>query len=373
MREELQTRVQNVLQRLIETGGERGLQVAAYYRGELVVHAWAGVADIRTNKRVAERTLFPVFSSTKGPGGTVVNRLAERGLLDYDRPLAEYWPGFGRNGKERVTLRQTMNHSAGLPQMPDNCTPAEACDWALMCEKMTELEPLWQPGSRGAYHAITYSWLIGEPACIATGKTFPQLVRDEIVRPLGLEGELYVGVPLEELPRVAWLEDSSPVWSAQTQADPVSLRAIPPQFTPLGQVFNDPALLCACLPASNGVMTARALAAHYAALLGDGLAGERLLSKETVARCTELNRPGGEAESSMTFFRGLGYSLSGPAGARGAVFGHGGYGGSLGLADQRYGLAVGIAKNQMSAPANPEGSAAEQILRTIREGLNLPE
>jgi CubicO group peptidase (beta-lactamase class C family) len=76
-----------------------GLQVAAYLDGRLVVDAWAGVADPASGRPVAGDTLFPVYSAGKPIVSTCVHLLAERGLLDYEAPVAAYWPAFGARGK----------------------------------------------------------------------------------------------------------------------------------------------------------------------------------------------------------------------------------------------------------------------------------
>jgi CubicO group peptidase (beta-lactamase class C family) len=121
---DVQKRVQGLLDELITTGAEQGLQVAIYLDGELVVDAWAGVADPDTGRRVDGESLFPVFSVTKGITATMIHLLAERGLLDYDTPISHYWPEFGAYGKAAITLRQALLHRAGVPQMPEGVGPA---------------------------------------------------------------------------------------------------------------------------------------------------------------------------------------------------------------------------------------------------------
>ncbi|HVA88709.1 MAG TPA: serine hydrolase domain-containing protein, partial [Chloroflexota bacterium] len=114
--EELQGRVQALLEELVDSGAERGLQVAIYHGEQLVVDAWAGVADPATGRPVDGDTLFTVFSTTKGIVATLIHILVERGLLDYDAPIARYWPEFGAHGKEGITVRHALTHTAGIPQ-----------------------------------------------------------------------------------------------------------------------------------------------------------------------------------------------------------------------------------------------------------------
>src|SRR5476649_292240 len=122
MHDQLQETIQNSLNTAVAGGKERGVQVAVYLEGKLAVDAWAGVADVRTGSPVDGDTLFPVFSTTKGIFSTVIHILAERGKLDYDTPIAAYWPEFAANGKEGITMRHVLSHMAGLPYMPDGVT-----------------------------------------------------------------------------------------------------------------------------------------------------------------------------------------------------------------------------------------------------------
>ncbi len=111
------------LEQLVASGEELGLQVAAYHRGKLVIDACAGIADPATGRKVDSDTLFTVFSTTKGIIYAAIHLLAERGRLSYDDPVARFWPAFAARGKQAVTVGQVMDHSAGVPQMPDRVDP----------------------------------------------------------------------------------------------------------------------------------------------------------------------------------------------------------------------------------------------------------
>src|SRR5438046_9078275 len=128
----LNERVRQVIDRLIESGDEVGLQVAAYVDGQLVVDAWAGVANEATGRLVDGDTLFTSWSTTKGFVATCLHILADRGHVDYDTPVATYWPEFGVHGKDVVTVREALTHRAGVPQMPEGVTPEMVTDWDAM-------------------------------------------------------------------------------------------------------------------------------------------------------------------------------------------------------------------------------------------------
>ena len=286
--EELQGRVQALLEELVDSGAERGLQVAIYHGEQLVVDAWAGVADPATGRPVDGDTLFTVFSTTKGIVATLIHILVERGLLDYDAPIARYWPEFGANGKEGITARHALTHTAGIPQMPAGVGPSDLCDWDGMCRRVADLGPLWPPGAFTGYHGLTVGWILGGLAERASGMPLPQLLHEEIRAPLGISS-LFLGVDPSAEGRVAELESAPP-----RDADPtepplfspfaalslpeLNERAFPLPFQPLEVVFNRPELRRAVIPAAGGIMNARAIARHYAALACGTLDGVQLLA-----------------------------------------------------------------------------------------------
>src|SRR5438046_2074005 len=96
--------VQRALQSLVDEGPELGLQVAAYVNVELGIDAWACAADQSTGGRVDGDTLFMLSSTTKGVTATLAAILAVKGKLDYDQPMAHYWPEFAAHGKDKVTV-----------------------------------------------------------------------------------------------------------------------------------------------------------------------------------------------------------------------------------------------------------------------------
>src|SRR6478736_5356977 len=111
MAENVEARVEAMLDEIVATGPKVGLQVAAYHQGELVVDAWA---DVATRRPVDGDTVFVTFSVSKGVTATIAHLLAERGQIDYDAPIADVWPAFAAHGKEAITARHALAHQAGL-------------------------------------------------------------------------------------------------------------------------------------------------------------------------------------------------------------------------------------------------------------------
>lgn len=375
MRSNAQERVQAILDELAKSGAEQGLQAAAYLDGELVVDAWSGVADPATGRPVDGETLFTVFSVTKGVTATLAHILAERGALDYDAPVARYWPEFGAAGKAGVTVRHALAHLAGVPQMPAGIDAAAICDWDGMCAAIAAQPPLWEPGTRTAYHAYTWGWIVGEITRRIDGRPVGQMVQEEICRPLGIDS-LFFGITNEAEARVAPLEEGG--WLAMQHTLPpeaMLLQAIPLAVTPSAEVHNRPDVRRAVIPAGGGIMNARAIARHYAALVGDGVDGVRLLTPERVRIATELQTGEADAVLGTPIRKGLGYFLGGPAspmGDRISAFGHPGVGGAIGFADPEYRFTFALAKNRLTVDP-PERSPANLTARAVREALGIPE
>ena len=348
---DVQAAVQAVLDDLVSQEAERGMQVAAYFEGERVVDAWAGIADPETGRGVDGETLFTVFSSTKGVAATVIHLLAERGVLDYDDPIADYWPEFAANGKERITIRHALTHTAGIPHMPANVT---MCNWDEVCRGIAALTPIWEPGTQMGYHSLTFGWIIGETARRADGRPIEQIVAEDICQPLDITS-LFFGIPDAVEPRVAPLEHGPTIASAPS-------------------LWNRPEVRRAVIPAGGGIMNARSLAQHYAALVGDGVNGVRLLPPERVRVASALEVEGLDSELKVSIRRGLGYMLGGPGmpmGDRVTAFGHRGYGGSVGFADPEYRFAFALTKNRL-AISGPGTSTADKVANTIRTALDIP-
>jgi CubicO group peptidase (beta-lactamase class C family) len=365
--ERVNARMRGVLDDLVASGAELGLQLAVYKDGELVVDTWAGVADRATKRPVDGETLFTVFSTSKGIAATCVHMLAERGQLEYDAPIARYWPEFG-GGKERATVRDAMTHSVGVPGVPPGATPETICDWEGMCAYLAAEPPAWPPGTQSGYHAYTYGWLLGELVRRVDGRPIAAFVRDEVCGPLG-SPDFYFGISDKVEPRVATLE-----WVT----DPPEVKAAPDSLAehqiPYGSLdwFNRPDVRRASIPGAGGITTARWLARHYAVLIGE-VEGVRLLSADRIAKATTPQHDGPDFISGLPARRALGYSLGGlpdsPTGPRATAFGHGGAGGSLGYADPERGLAVGFTKTLLTRHPDLSTSHTLRVMDRLRETL----
>src|SRR5262245_41336068 len=203
---ELNQRVQVVLDSLGADGRELGLQVAVYLQGELVVDCWAGVSDEASGRAVDADTLFNISSCGKGVAATCLHMLADRGKIDYETPVAAYWPEFATNGKGDVTVRHVMSHKSGIPYSPLGYGPELLVDWDRMCDAIAQLAPIFEPGTKTAYQAVNYGYIVGELVRRVDSRPIGQFVREEVGQPLGTDA-LFFGVPDSALGRVATLKD----------------------------------------------------------------------------------------------------------------------------------------------------------------------
>ncbi|MFI6924787.1 serine hydrolase domain-containing protein [Nonomuraea spiralis] len=364
---DLQKQVQENADRLVESGAERGLQVAVYRDGVQIVDVVAGVADPATDRPVTSDTPFYNFSIGKGATSAVAHLLAERGLYGYDTPVAELWPEFGRNGKEGVTVRHVLSHTAGVPGVPLDTTPEDVCDWDKMVTALENAELWWEPGTKMGYHAYTFGFLVGEIVRRATGKRISQVLLEEVSGPLGVARELYFGMPQEEQHRLATLEDvpMDPSMFGDLPADLPMFKAGPMELMPTAALGSRPDYLTADIPA-GGKTSARAIARMYAALLGE-VDGVRLISPERLREATAVAFSGPDEVFGMPSTWGLGFTIGLPGASpqeSATAFGVGGAGGSYAWADTATGTAVALTKNRLTNDFTAVGELAALVARS---------
>ncbi|MEV7385345.1 serine hydrolase domain-containing protein [Streptomyces sp. NPDC091215] len=364
--------------------GDRGAAVAVYRDGHRVVDLWGGARDFDGDAGRApwERdTAQIVRSATKGVAAAVLLLLWQRGQLDLDAPVDEYWPEFKAAGKERTSVRQLLAHRAGVPVLDRPLTPAEAADPDAGAAAVAAQAPVWEPGTDHGYHAQTFSWLTGELVRRVTGRGIGEWIADEIAGPVG--AELWLGLPETQQTRVGRV---GPVAAPETAgvlrtrpkravseayADPGSLtRRAFGAISPLPDE-NDPAYRAAALPASNGIATADGLARFYASLIGEVDGGRRLFTPETMEQARTEQSAGPDHVLVISTRFGLGYMLHGSASPllSPTSFGHPGRGGALGFADPESGIAFGYVTNgfRKSVTADPR---AQALVRAVRTALS---
>jgi CubicO group peptidase (beta-lactamase class C family) len=194
-------RVAEAFQKNFDTKGEVGASVCLAVGGETVVDLWGGTADQKTGAPWKKDTVSIVFSCTKGATAICAHVLASRGKLDLDAPVAELWPEFAHNGKERATTRMMLDHSVGVPALRAKVKDSGPYEWDYMTGLLAEEAPFWEPGTRNGYHGFTFGWTVGELVRRAAGVSLGTFFQNEIAKPLGLD--FWIGLPEEIEPRVA--------------------------------------------------------------------------------------------------------------------------------------------------------------------------
>jgi CubicO group peptidase (beta-lactamase class C family) len=327
--------VQEIADELVASGAERGLQVSAYVDGKQVVDVVAGVADPATGRPVTPDTLFYNWSIGKAATATLVHRLVDDGALGFDTPVVEVWPEFGKHGKDVVNVRQVLDHSAGVPGLPEGVTVDDVCSWPTMVAALEDARLWWEPGTAVGYHAYTFGYLCGEIVRRVTGRALGDVLAD-LTADIGRPGEIRYG--MTDAAGLAVPEDapSDVDWSRMPAA---MLRAAPLTVLPSAALGTDPRMLAADIPAGAKV-TARALAALYASWLSS----PRLADVSTVSVAGEDQVYGNPCRMSLGFALGLPFD-SDDEGDRERAFGWAGAGGSWAGADPDRGVAVAVTKN----------------------------
>ena len=340
--------------------GEIGAAVAAYWRGEKVVDLWGGRRTPTGEEPWREDTMVLVNSTTKGLAAMTVAVANSRGWIDYDAPVAEYWPEFAQHGKAAVTVRQLLSHEAGLVWIDEPLHFEDLRDLDYVARALAKQKPAWKPGTRHGYHAMTIGLYMQElirhvdPARRTLGRFF----HEEIAEPLGID--FYIGLP-SEVPdeRLARL---------RTFTAARSLQALP--HTPAGYVMrilwpwsllrksmlfadvapNDRRWLEVEVPAGNGVGTARAIARAYSAFAEGGT--ELGITPQTLANLMaphDVERERDEVMGTPSWLS-LGFLKPGPQlifGSSQSAFGTPGAGGSFGFADPDSRLGFAYVMNNM--------------------------
>ena len=355
---------------------ELGGACCAYYHGERVVDLWGGVRNKQTGEPWEEDTMVIIYSATKGLAAMTMAIAHSRGWLEFDQPVAAYWPGFAHNGKDKITVRQLLAHQAGLFKLDEPVTRELVRDLDRLAVVLARQKPAWEPGTRQAYHAITLGFYESEllRRIDPRQRSLGQFFEDEIATPLG--HEVYIRLP-ESIPnsRLAVMSRPGPL-QMLTGFSPRVLLEFYNRHSNISRALDGSALphdeqrVYARnfeVPSGGGVGTARAIARAYTAFV----AGDELgLKKDTLSQLAAPATPAangfydecmkGEAQFSLGFMKP---SQSIPFGNP-ASFGSPGAGGAMGFADPTAGIGYGYVTSQMgtSLTGDPRDLALRDAL-----------
>ncbi|MGA2503169.1 MAG: serine hydrolase domain-containing protein [Anaerolineales bacterium] len=345
--------VRTTFEKNFATRGEFGAAIHVTVDGAEVVDLWGGVTDLAGTCPWHADTLVNVWSSTKGLLALAMHMLAERGLLDFDAPVAYYWPEFAQKGKGSVLVRHILTHTAGLPA-PSMKVPDESVyDWDVMIHALEQSELYWLPGTKCGYHAATFGWLNGEVLKRITGMSVGKFLRSQIAGPLGADA--FIGLSSADQARTADMIPPHPLEAflfrvATSLGGRAKAMAFnnPPRRP---KAANTPLWREVEIPSSNGHASARGLARMYAPLALGGKVDElRLLSEAGVELAGREQVHARDIVTGTLVRRTLGFTLPSPELGDPrplTAFGHPGMGGSIGFADPPRRLAMGYVMNKM--------------------------
>ncbi|ENX13733.1 hypothetical protein F894_01947 [Acinetobacter sp. CIP 51.11] len=342
-----------------------GAALVVYFEGQKVVDIYTGKKSVTENWQ--PDTMSLCYSTGKGVLATLAHILVSQGYLDYDRPVAEYWPEFAQKGKENITLAYMLSHQSGLfdiRNMIDDAT--EMADWSHMLDRIAAAEPRFRVATDAAYQPLTFGWQVGGALEKATGKKLGELMQEYLVQPLQLNGA-YFSVPTNELARVALPILKPKAAKSQTQTakkttprkpnlmeralvfsgqDPQDFQdAMIPKGMKKFSFFSEQGLQ-AIIPSANGVFTAESLAKIYTMLANHGeWQGQQLISPEVFQRLSQMQYKTRDRVMPLPMHWRLGYHRVLTLGKASKGFGHMGFNGSGAWCDPERNLSFAYTHN----------------------------
>ena len=352
---------------------EVGACYSVVQQGKTIVDLWGGYKGLDFTEPWEKNTLVNVYSTTKGMGSLAIAILVEEGKLDYDARVVDYWPEFGAEGKEKVTVAQLLSHQAGICGLTEKITVEDLYDWDKMVRLLAAQKPHWEPGTASGYHAVMWGYPAGELVKRITGKTLGTYFREKVAEPLG--ADFYIGLPDSEMDRVSAMIGPNRGRVAQETGEDPS-----PSHGPFYEVSLENSIISpfkdassyawrkAEIAAANGQANARGIAKIYGALANGGeMDGLRIISRRGIEAAT-VEEVGDQTDLVMgtATRRARGFILNSDAayGPNDNAFGHGGAGGSGGFADPEANIGIGYAMNQMQVNPDDEPRAGKLLKAT---------
>lgn len=325
-------------------GLEHGAAFAAFLGDELIVDLHGGIADRASDTPWADHTIAPVYSATKPVAALVIATLVERGKLDYDAPVADYWPEFAASGKAAITIAEALSHQAGIPGFPDKIDPGLWLDPPALCVELAKLKPMWGRGEGSGYHPLTWGYIVGELVRRVSKRSLGVILREDICQPLGID--FWIGLPESEHGRVAQV--LKPKTAAHFPHDNEATRVA--FLTPWAAANRSTTEWRKSeIPSANGHGSAVALARLYSAYALEGRIGEtRIIAPVTWGELTR-ERVSGEDRilpGRVAFGAGVMRNLPLIYGPNPATLCHSGWGGSGAFGDPDTGLSGGYIMNR---------------------------
>lgn len=351
-------------------GEELGASIAIDVDGETVVDIWGGYRDEARTTPWTQDTIVNGWSTTKCVTNLAALLLVDRGELDLDAPVADYWPEFAAHGKKDVLVRHLMGHTSGVSGWDPPFAVEDMYDWALATERLAQQAPWWEPGTASGYHANNQGHLVGEVIRRITNTTLKKFVADELAGPLGADYQIGAAEP--DWARIAPVVRPPPMdidFAALDPASPIVRTFLGPLAS--AEAANTAQWRRADLGALNGHTNARGLLTVMRTLTLGG-SGPVRLSEATIDRVFEVQASGVDLVLMAPLTFGIGFGLT-PTDAvpylpSGRVAFWGGWGGSLIVMDRDRRLTISYLMNAM-APGIIGSTRSEAYAKAVYAAL----
>ncbi|XP_069112797.1 beta-lactamase domain-containing protein 2-like [Argopecten irradians] len=356
-------KVKDVFRANFENGSDKGSSVAVYYEGELVVNLWGGWVDKDSCWKWGEDTMPCFYSTTKSPSALVIAHLVDRGLLDYKEKISKYWPEFGQNGKEDITLETYISNRAGLSGVE------EPFSIRLMLEDpdkfgeiLAKQKPLWEPGTRHGYHPLTFAMYLDQIVrrVDPEGRSLAQYFQEEMAKPFDVE--FYIGLPKELYYRTAPVSikdgvDMEKVMGYMKGEDENLTNLVNSTIPDMGMA-NNPYTREVPLGSALGHGTPASIAKFHGIIANGGVHnGKRMLSEEAIKRQQVPRSYGKDMVYGIDFMFSLGtmvFAAVDEGQPPVLSFGHGGFGGQMAIADPTHKIGFAYGTNYLNPDMHEE-------------------
>ena len=349
---------------------EIGAGCSVIVAGKTVVDIWGGWRNGAMDDAWDEASTVCMMSVAKGITAICFNMLMDRGLVSPNDPVIKYWPEYGQNGKESTLIRHFLDHTAAVPVLTTNPLWQGAMfDREAIVHALEEQEPLWEIGTKAAYHVHHQGFLLGEVMRRITGMTVGPFLRQEVTTPL--QAEYYIGGMTEEEQRhVAEVMPNmeAKLFAAKDGADQSSLRALAFKQNPdepWAQTMNRKEWREVEVASGSGHGNARGVARIYGCVVNGELDGVTLMSRDGLETMITEQHNQTEGLQERPYHQALGVLLNTPEavymGPNMRSFGHHGIGGSIGFGDPDTKIGFSYCCNKMHAVGTNGPRAARLI------------
>lgn len=355
-------KVKDLFNELHASDREIGSSFSVYKDGKPLIDLWGGYKDQEKTSPWEKNTLATVWSTTKGIAAITIAYAFEKGLIDYEEKVSKYWPEFGCNGKEEITVGMLLSHQAGICGSRSKDVE-DYYSQKVMANELANMKPIWEPGTASGYHSMTFGWLTSELIIRVTGKTLGRYFKEEIADPNKID--FHIGLSDSEEDRVAKMIPF-PKESNQPNSKPNEAQIASGSGPNLLKHQNTKEWRSAEIPSANGQGCASGIAKLYSLVVTDETS-LKIISDKTIDTMTTERITNRDLVLDVVTRWGSGFIMNMHKviyGPEENSFGHSGWGGSCGFGDPVNRIGVSYVMNNMKNNFAADGRSLELINKT---------